>query len=129
MKNLAAALIQQDRIHTTEVKASQLRPFVEKLVTLARTGDLHSRRLAFSRLGQKEVVHKLFTEVAPRVGNREGGYLRVVKDGPRQGDGAPMAYIEFVDQPAKPDDGAVSERKTMKQRLHERRKEMAKVRR
>lgn len=130
MRNLAMALIEHDRIHTTAVKAVQLRPFVEQLVTLAKDGDLHARRLAFAKLGgKKETVHKLFSEIAPRVASRNGGYLRVVKDAPRAGDGALMAYIEFVDAPAKGEDSPGAERKTMKQRLHERRKEMAKVRR
>ena len=67
MRNLTAALVREERIRTTRVKAMQLRPFVERLVTLAKNGDLHSRRLAFSRLGQKQTVHKLFEEIGPRV--------------------------------------------------------------
>jgi large subunit ribosomal protein L17 len=127
MKNLAAALIDQERIHTTHVKAMQLRSYVEPLVTLARAGDQASQRLAFSRLGQKVAVKKLFTEIGPRVGERAGGYTRVVKDAPRAGDGALMAYIEFVD--AKPKEAKPEQPKSVKQRLHERRKEMAKARR
>ncbi len=131
MKNLAGALIEHERIHTTSVKATQLRPVVEGLVTLAKAGDLHSRRLAFSRLGNKTAVHKLFTEIAPRVASRVGGYLRIVKDAPRQGDGALMAYIEFVDAAPKAEGsaGGDSATKTIKQRLHERRKELQKARR
>lgn len=128
LRNLAIALVQYERIHTTKVKADQLRPFLECIITLAKDGSLHSRRLAAARIGHKEVVHKLFAEIAPRVAERNGGYLRIVKDGPRMGDGAPMAYVEFVD--AKPEMANPEEpkKKTMKQRLHERRKEMAKAR-
>jgi len=97
MRNLAAALIQEERIHTTEAKAKNLRPFIEKLVTLGKKGDLAARRLAFTRLGQKEAVHKLFQEIAPRFTERPGGYTRIIKDNFRAGDSAPMAYIEFVE--------------------------------
>lgn len=130
MRNLTIALVTNERIRTTQVKALQLRQFVEPLVTLAKAGDLHSRRLAFSRVGKKEVVHKLFTAIGPRMADRNGGYLRVVKDAPRAGDGALLAYVEFVDYAVTtPDTGAPAARKTVKQRLHERRKEMAKMRR
>lgn len=97
MRNLAAALIQEERIHTTVAKAKNLRPFIEKLVTMGKKGDLSARRLAFTRLGQKEAVHKLFLEIAPRFNARPGGYTRIVKDNYRAGDSAPMAYIEFVE--------------------------------
>lgn len=131
MRNLANALLEHERIETTQAKATQLRCFVEPLITLARTGDLHSRRQAFSHLQQKEVVHKLFTEIGPRVGDRPGGYTRVVKMGVRQGDGAPMAIIELVDSKAVAAEGAgeggVS--KSIKRKMHERRKEMQKMRR
>ncbi len=129
LRNLAAALIRHERIHTTQVKAWQLRPFVERLVTLAKAGDLHSRRMAFSKLGKKDIVHKLFTEIAPRVSTRNGGYLRLIKDAPRAGDGALMSYIEFVDAKPQSAEDQAPEKKTLKQRLHERRKEMAKMRR
>ena len=132
MRNLCVALINNDRIHTTETKAKQLRRFIEPLVTLARRGDLHSRRLAFARLGghQKEATHKLFEEIGPRVGDRPGGYTRVIKDGPRQGDGALMAYIEFVDRPTTSgDDKPMDLESRMKKKAHERRKEMKKARR
>jgi large subunit ribosomal protein L17 len=128
LRNLAIALVQHERIHTTKVKAGQLRPFVEGLVTLAKEGSLHARRLAISRVGDKETVHKLFSELGPRTAARAGGYLRIVKDAPRMGDGAPMAYIEFVDEAPKAEGGAPAKRKTLKQRLHERRKELAKAR-
>ena len=127
MRNLAIALVLHERIHTTKVKAAQLRPIAESLITLAKNGSLAARRLVLSRV-DRDTTHKLFTEIAPRVASRPGGYLRIVKDGPRMGDGAPMAYIEFVDP--KPTAGVEEppKRKTMKQRLHERRKEMGKVR-
>ena len=130
MRNLSIALVRHERIHTTKVKAAQLRPFAEGLVTLAKAGTLAARRLAISRVVDRDTVHKLFSEIAPRVAERQGGYLRIVKDGPRMGDGAPMAYIEFVDQPVKVEGEAPpAKRKTLKQRLHERRKEMAKAKR
>lgn len=122
MRNLANSLVREERIRTTQVKAMQLRGFIEPLVTLAKSGTLHDRRLAFARLGKKDAVHKLFEEIGPRVGGRQGGYVRVVKDGPREGDGALMAYIEFVDEapvaaPEKP-----TLEKAIKQKRHEQRK-------
>lgn len=101
LRNLAAALISEERILTTHAKARQLRPFVERLVTLAKVGSLHARRLAFSYLGKKRVVHKLFEEIGPRFGNRQGGYTRIVKDQPRAGDAALLSYIEFVERKEK----------------------------
>jgi large subunit ribosomal protein L17 len=128
MRNLTIALVEHERIQTTQAKASQLRPFVEKLITLARENSLHARRLAVARIQDKPTVIKMFDELAPRVGDRPGGYLRIVKSGPRAGDGAPMAFIEFVDAaPVSPDENK-PQRKTVKQRLHERRKEVAKAR-
>lgn len=128
LRNMAQALVQYERIHTTKVKADQLRPFLEHIITLAKDGSLHSRRLAVSRIGDEDAVQKLFTSIAPRVATRAGGYLRIVKDGPRMGDGAPMAYIEFVDPRPESETPEVSKKKSLKQRLHERRKEMAKAR-
>ena len=128
LRNLAKALVQYERIHTTKVKADQLRPFLEGVITMAKEGSLHARRLAVSRIGDKEIVHKLFADIAARVATRNGGYLRIVKDGPRMGDGAPMAYIEFVDPKPEGDTPVAPAKKTIKQRLHERRKEMAKMR-
>jgi large subunit ribosomal protein L17 len=95
--NLAGALIEHGRIETTEAKAKAVRPFAEKLITLGKRGDLHARRLALAELRSNEVVHQLFAEVAPRFAERPGGYTRIVKLGPRQGDAAPMAYLELVD--------------------------------
>ena len=95
--NLAGALIEHGRIETTEAKAKAVRPHVEKLITLGKRGDLHARRLALAELRSNDVVHHLFAEVAPRFAERPGGYTRIVKLGPRQGDSAPMAYLELVD--------------------------------
>ena len=104
--NLAGALIEHGRIRTTEAKAKAVKPIAEKMITLGRRGDLAARRQATSYLRSRDVVHKLFAEVAPRFADRPGGYARIVKLGPRQGDAAEMVYLELVDhQPA----GAVSE--------------------
>ncbi len=100
LANQVCSLIAENRIKTTLAKAKAVRPFAEKMITLGKRGDLHARRVAFSFLRQKVAVHKLFAEVAPRSASRQGGYCRIVKLGPRQSDSAPMAYIEFVDQPA-----------------------------
>ncbi len=96
--NMAAALIKHEQIVTTLPKAKDLRPVVEKLVTLAKRGDLNSRRLAMSQLRDAAMVKKLFDVLGPRYGERPGGYLRVLKAGFRYGDNAPMAVIEFVDR-------------------------------
>jgi large subunit ribosomal protein L17 len=95
--NLTAALIEHGRIKTTETKAKAVRPMAEKMVTLGREGTIHARRQALAYLRTQEIVHQLFSEVAPRFVGRPGGYTRIVKLGPRQGDAAPMAYLEFVD--------------------------------
>ncbi len=95
--NLAGALIEHGRIRTTEAKAKAVRPIAEKMITLGRRGDIAARRQAVSYLRSKDVVHKLFAEVAPRFADRPGGYSRIVKIGPRQGDSADMVYLELVD--------------------------------
>src|SRR5712691_4550089 len=95
--NLTASLIEHGRIRTTETKAKAVRPIAEKMITLGRDGSIHARRQALAYLRTQEVVHMLFSEVAPRFRDRPGGYTRVVKLGPRQGDAAPMAYLELVD--------------------------------
>jgi large subunit ribosomal protein L17 len=95
--NLTASLIEHGRIRTTETKAKAVRPIAEKMITLGRDGSIHARRQALAYLRTQEVVHQLFSEVAPRFKDRPGGYTRVVKLGPRQGDAAPMAYLELVD--------------------------------
>lgn len=96
LSNLAASLIAEERITTTETRAKQLRPYVEKMVTKARRGDLHARRTVLRKIQDTDVVTKLFDDVAPRYEDRPGGYTRIVKLGPRRGDGAEMAIIEFV---------------------------------
>ena len=102
LANLAAALFTHKSITTTETKAKRLRPFAERLVTFAKRGDLHARRRVLSVIGGKEVVHVLFTEIAPLVADREGGYTRITKIGNRKGDNAPMAVIELVLEPVNP---------------------------
>jgi large subunit ribosomal protein L17 len=96
--NMAASLIEHEQIVTTLPKAKELRPVVEKLVTLAKRGDLHARRVAASRLRDEAMVHKLFDTIGPRYAERQGGYIRVLKAGFRYGDNAPVAVIEFVDR-------------------------------
>ena len=100
LRGLSRSLIAHGRVVTTEAKARKLRPYVEKLITKARKGGLHRRRSALSELGDRRLVHRLFMEVAPRTGDRPGGYTRILKLGPRRGDAAPMAIIELVDAPA-----------------------------
>lgn len=96
--NMAASLLKHEQIVTTLPKARDLRPVTEKLITLAKRGDLHARRQALSKLGDKQVVAKLFGEIAERYKERHGGYTRVLKAGFRYGDAAPMAVIELVDR-------------------------------
>jgi len=96
--NMASALIKHEQIKTTLPKAKELRPIVEKLVTLAKRGDLHARRLANARLQDRAMVTKLFEVIAERYKDRPGGYMRIVRANFRYGDCAPMAYIEFVDR-------------------------------
>lgn len=97
LANLTASLIKHSRIRTTLAKAKVMRPFAEKLVTLAKSGTLHDRRLAIARIGQIDAVHKLFADIAPKFKDRQGGYTRIVKLGPRYTDSAPEALIEWVD--------------------------------
>ncbi len=99
LANLAAALFTHKSITTTETKAKRLRPLAERLITFAKRGDLHSRRRVLSVIHDKTVVHELFTEIAPLVADREGGYTRITKIGNRKGDNAPMAVIELVLEP------------------------------
>jgi large subunit ribosomal protein L17 len=96
--NMAASLIKHEQITTTLPKAKELRPFVERLVTLAKRGDLHARRIAISRVRDNEQVGKLFSTLGPRYKARAGGYIRVLRAGHRYGDNAPLAVIEFVDR-------------------------------
>ncbi len=96
--NMAAALINHEQTTTTLPKAKELRPFVDKLVTLAKRGDLHARRIAISRVRDEAMVKKLFEAIGPRYEDRHGGYTRVLRAGFRYGDNAPVAVIEFVDR-------------------------------
>ena len=98
-KNLSLALFREELIKTTLPKAKELRRFAEPLITLAKTDGVANRRVAFSRLRDKQVVGKLFVELGPRYRARPGGYLRILKCGFRAGDNAPMAYVELVDRP------------------------------
>ena len=99
LANLAAALFTHKSIKTTETKAKRLRPIAERLITFAKRGDLHARRRVLAVIGDKSVVHELFTEIAPLMAEREGGYTRITKIGYRKGDNAPMAQIELVLEP------------------------------
>ena len=99
LANLATALFENDRITTTEAKAKRLRPLAERLVTFAKRGDLHARRRVLTVVRDKGVVHRLFTEIAPDMAERQGGYTRITKVGARKGDNAPMAVIELVREP------------------------------
>src|SRR5215467_1235232 len=100
--NLTGALIEHGRIRTTVTKAKAVKPIAERMITLGRRGDLHARRQAVAFLRSKDVVHKLFAEVAPRYADRPGGYARIVRIGPRPGDSAEMAYLELIDEPFEP---------------------------
>ena len=97
LRNMAANLFQHGRIETTTAKAKELRPFAERLITLAKKGDLHARRTAIRKLGDRKAVGLLFEDVGPRFEDRPGGYTRILKLGPRKGDAAEMALIELVD--------------------------------
>ena len=96
--NMSAALIKHEQIVTTLPKAKDLRPIVEKLITLGKRGDLHARRQAIARMRDEDQVRKLFAVLGPRYAERQGGYIRIMKAGFRYGDNAPMAVIEFVDR-------------------------------
>src|SRR6478672_6155496 len=98
LANLATALFEHDRITTTEAKAKRLRPLAERLITFAKRGDLHARRQVMTVIRDKDVVHKLFAEIGPKMAERPGGYTRIVKTNPRKGDNAPMAIIELVEE-------------------------------
>ena len=96
LANLATQLFEHGKIVTTEAKAKRLRPLAEKLITKAKRGDIHARRQVLTTVRDKGVVHVLFTEIAPTLTDRDGGYLRITKVGPRKGDNAPMAQIEIL---------------------------------
>ncbi len=97
LRNMATSLFRHERISTTTAKAKELRPYAERLITLAKRGDLHARRLAGRRIADREVLGKLFDDLGPRYTERPGGYTRILKLGTRKGDGADMALIELVD--------------------------------
>ncbi len=109
LANLATALFEHKRITTTETKAKRLRPLAERLITFAKRGDLHARRRVLTVVRDKSVVHVLFTEIAPQMAERQGGYTRITKIGPRKGDNAPMAVIELVLEPVSPKQAVVRE--------------------
>ena len=98
LRNMAAALVKHEQIKTTLPKAKELKPYLDKLITLGKRGGLHARRQALSVLGDRALTAKLFDTLAPRYAERNGGYTRVLKLGPRYGDSAPMAFIELVDR-------------------------------
>lgn len=116
LANQASALFRHGRIRTTQTKAKQLRPYAEQLITKAKRGDMHARRQVLSKLRDRDVVAWLFEEVAPRFQDRNGGYTRIVKLGPRQGDNAPMALIELVEQAEASGDEAIEEAKRQRSR-------------
>lgn len=109
LANMATSLFQHGRITTTLPKAKRLRPLVERLITLAKRGDLHNRRRVMRVIRNKSVVHKLFTEIAEQMEQREGGYTRIVKIASRRGDSAPAAIIELVTEPVSPKQAVVKE--------------------
>jgi large subunit ribosomal protein L17 len=100
LRNMALSLFRHGRIETTEAKAKELRPFAEKLITLAKRGDLHSKRLAARDVQDRDVLVRLFDQIGPANAERAGGYTRILKTGFRQGDGAETALIELVDRPS-----------------------------
>ena len=116
LANQVCSLIEHRRIKTTLTKAKATRPLAERMLTLAKKGDLHARRIAISYLKHKDIVKKLFAEIAPAAANRKGGYTRIVKLGSRLSDSAPMAYLEWVDYAPeiKTEDSVASAEKTAK---------------
>ncbi len=97
LRNMATSLLRHERIRTTEAKAKEVRPLVEKLITLARTDDVHSRRMARRYIADREIMQKLFDQIGPRFQDRNGGYTRILKLGARRGDGAEVAVIELIE--------------------------------
>lgn len=96
LRNLATSLFRHERVETTQAKAKELRPFAERLITLAKRGDVHARRLVGRKIADREILGKLFDDIGPRYESRPGGYTRILKTGSRRGDGAEMAFIELV---------------------------------
>lgn len=109
LSNMATSLFENDRITTTAAKAKRLRPLAERMVTFAKRGDLHARRQVMTVIRDKGAVHRLFTEIAPDMANREGGYTRTTKIGNRKGDNAPMVVIELVRERLSPKQATVAE--------------------
>ena len=109
LANLSTSLFEHGRNTTTETKAKRLRPLAERLITFAKRGDLHARRRVLTVVRDKSVVHTLFTEIAPAMAERNGGYTRITKIGNRKGDNAPMAVIELVTEPVSPKQAVVKE--------------------
>jgi len=97
LRSLATALLANERIKTTETRAKEVRTLVDRIITWGKRGDVHSRRLALAELGDQALVKKVFDDIAPRMKEREGGYTRILKLGPRKGDAAPMVIMELVD--------------------------------
>ncbi len=116
LSTLASDLFRHGRVRTTHAKAKTLRPYAEKLITKAKQGDLHARRQVLAKLRDRDVVAYLFEEVAPRFADRNGGYTRILKLGPRQGDNAPMALIELVDRGAGSGEDVIEESKAGRSR-------------
>ena len=109
LANLAQSLFEHGAIRTTETRAKRLRPVAERLITKAKRGDLHARRQVMAVLSRKDIVHTLFADIAPSMSERQGGYTRITKIGPRKGDNAPMAVIELVTEPVSPKQATVQE--------------------
>ncbi|MBN2247736.1 MAG: 50S ribosomal protein L17 [Coriobacteriia bacterium] len=97
LRSLAAAVLANERIKTTEARAKEVRPLVERIISWGKRGDVHARRLALAELGDQALVKKVFDDIAPRYAERDGGYTRILKLGPRKGDAAPMVIMELVD--------------------------------
>jgi large subunit ribosomal protein L17 len=116
LANLAASLFVHERIKTTEAKAKMLRPYAERLITKAKKGSVHDRRQVLSRIEDRDVAHKLFSDIGPRFAGRNGGYTRILKLGPRNGDGAPMALIELVDEALPTTEAATGEEPARRRR-------------
>jgi large subunit ribosomal protein L17 len=121
LSNLAVSLFEHEQIRTTEAKAKALRPYAERLITKAKAGSVHDRRQVLAVIEDRDVVHKLFSDIGPRFAERNGGYTRILKLGPRNGDGAPMAMIELVEGAVvtrrdEPEDGAGRRRRGLRRR-------------
>jgi large subunit ribosomal protein L17 len=120
VRSIVEALLIHEKVRTTQTRAAEARRYAEKMITLAREGSQASRRAAFAYLQHKEIVHKLFESLGPRFKDRPGGYTRIVKDGPRMGDGAPMAILEMVDREIQViDEKTADKKKSRVQRFRE----------